>query len=289
VSERRVEPSADAVRSFYRDYHDAIRDKRLESPHPLRRHVHQALLRTTLDCVGDFLGQDARILDAGCGEGALALALATEFAGRGVLVNGVDLSEPNLAAGLARVREAELGERVALQVADLERLPFADESFDVVVSSHVLEHLPSFERGLAELRRVTRDVLVLGLPTCLNPCATVILGGDNFWALSRRSPYAFWLGLARTLGSLGKEGVDEGYVGHKDLPHLWRFPWVMRRQVEQAGFEILRFEAPTLPIPYLPPLLPGGMRLQGAIDRLRTAPILRNLGYGSLLAARKLR
>jgi len=289
MSGRPVEPSADAVRAFYRGYHDAIRDKRLESPHPLRRYVHRALLQTTLDCVADFLRPDARILDAGCGEGALALAMAAEFAARGVRVVGVDLSQPNLAAGILRAREASLEQRVSLQLADLERLPFADESFDVVVSSHVLEHLPSFERGLLELRRVTRDVLVLGLPTCLNPCATVILGGDNFWELSRRSPYAFWLGLARTLASLGKDGVDEGYVGHGDLPHLWRFPWVMRRQVEEAAFEILRFEAPTLAIPYFPALLPGGMRAQGAIDRLRAAPVLRNFGYGSLLAARKIR
>ena len=279
----------DPVRSFYQDFHDAIQDKRLDSPYPLRRYVHRALASATLEMVRHHAFPGARILDAGCGEGALVSDISSALQHQDVTVVGADISTPNIAAGLARTRESPAARPARLLVADLEELPFSDDSFDIVVSSHVLEHLPHFERGLAELHRVTRDVLVLGLPTCLNPCAMVILGGDNYWTISRRTPQAFFLGLARVLGNLGGEGVDEGYVGRKELPHLWRYPWVMRRAVENAGFRILRFEAPTLPIPYLPGLLPLGLRLQKSIDRLRRAPGCRNFGYGSLLSARKVR
>ena len=160
---------------------------------------------------------------------------------------------------------------MSFQVADVEALSFADDSFDIVVSSHVLEHLPNFERGLAEIRRVSRDVAVLGLPTCLNPCASVILGGDNYWQISRRTPVALFLGLYRTFVNLLGEGVDEGYVGRSELPHVWRYPWVLRRQVEAAGYEILRFEAPTIPVPYLASVLPGALWMQSQMDRLRKA------------------
>ena len=281
----------DEVRSFYRQYHDAIGDKRLDSPYPLRRYVHRALQSSTAEAVREFVEPGSRILDAGCGEGALVFAMAEAFEREkreDVCIVGVDLSEPNLAEGRRRAAERPRGKiPISFQVADLERLPFPDDSFDVVVSSHVLEHLPDFEQGLAEIRRVTRDIAVLGLPTCLNPCALAILGGDNYWSVSRRTPYALWLGLWRSLSNLGGEGVDEGYVGKKELPHLWRYPWVLRRQVQASGYNVLRFEAPTIPIPYLPTFVPGLLALQRHLDRLRKAPFFRNLGYGSIVVARK--
>ena len=43
------------------------------------------------------------------------------------------------------------------------------------------------------------------------------------------------------LKNIFKEGVDEGY-GPEKLPHLWRYPWVMKRQLKKAGFEIISFE-----------------------------------------------
>ena len=272
----------DEVRSFYRNYHDNIQDKRLDSPYPLRRYVHRAIQDSTLESVREFVKPGARILDAGCGEGSLVLAMAAAFSQDNVSVTGVDLSEPNLSAGRPRA-----GRDVSFQVADVEALPFADDSFDIVVSSHVLEHLPNFERGLAEIRRVSRDVSVLGLPTCLNPCASVILGGDNYWQISRRTPFALFLGLYRTFVNLLGEGVDEGYAGRSDLPHVWRYPWVLRRQVEAAGYEILRFEAPTIPVPYLASVLPGALWMQSQMDRLRKAPFFRSLGYGSIVVARR--
>lgn len=51
-------------------------------------------------------------------------------------------------------------------VGDVLKMPFEDNSFDVVLCAEVLEHLPfeKFEKGLAELKRVTKKYVVLSLP-----------------------------------------------------------------------------------------------------------------------------
>ncbi|GII84059.1 methyltransferase [Sphaerisporangium siamense] len=99
-----------------------------------------------LALAGDVAGR--RVLDAGCGSGALSAALRD----RGAVVTGIDASATMLA--LARRR---LGDDAALRVADLrDRLPFADGAFDDVVASLVLHYLEDWGPALAELRRVLR-------------------------------------------------------------------------------------------------------------------------------------
>ena len=51
-------------------------------------------------------------------------------------------------------------------VADVRQLPFADNSFDIVLAFEVLEHLPwdDFEKALSELRRVSRKNVILSIP-----------------------------------------------------------------------------------------------------------------------------
>ena len=97
---------------------------------------HLAALRQALEGVES----PARVLDVGTGTGVAALALAHWF--RSAEVVGVDLSPAMLA-------EAERkGSRVRFEVADASRLPFADESFDLVV---LMNAVPFFD----ELARVT--------------------------------------------------------------------------------------------------------------------------------------
>ena len=79
------------------------------------------------------------------------------------------------------------------------------------------------------------------------------------------------------------------------MPHVWRFPWVMRRQIREAGFAIESFEAGPLVLPYLGEYVPAMRRLQPAVDRGRSLPWLRNLGaigslqdYGCLAVCRKM-
>jgi ubiquinone/menaquinone biosynthesis C-methylase UbiE len=92
---------------------------------------------------------DERVLDAGTGAGALALALAPLV--REVV--GID-PVPELLA-LGRERAATLG-NVELVEGDATALPFADESFDLTATLRTLHHVPHPERVIAELARVTR-------------------------------------------------------------------------------------------------------------------------------------
>lgn len=71
-----------------------------------------------------------------------------------VALTGIDLSPGMI--DIARTRAGELGREVALQVGDAERLPFADESFDTVVTTLSLCTIPDDRQAIAEAFRVLR-------------------------------------------------------------------------------------------------------------------------------------
>jgi SAM-dependent methyltransferase len=93
---------------------------------------------------GDVRG--LRVLDAGCGGGALAARLGV----LGAAVTGIDLS-----AGLLRIARERLGPDVPLHRGDLgQPLPFGAGSFDLVVSSLVMHYIADWAPPLREFRRV---------------------------------------------------------------------------------------------------------------------------------------
>lgn len=98
-------------------------------------------LQVTFDAVVETT--PARVLEVGCGEGELAERLVREA---GAVVTAIDQS-PRMVE-LARARG------VNASAADVQDLPFEDESFDVVVAAHMLYHVPDLDRGLEGLARV---------------------------------------------------------------------------------------------------------------------------------------
>jgi len=86
-----------------------------------------------------------RVLEVGCGWGELAEWIARET---GAAVVAVDLS-PRMVE-LARERGIDAS------VGDMQALPFADATFDLVVAAWMLYHVPDLDRGLAEIARVLR-------------------------------------------------------------------------------------------------------------------------------------
>ena len=95
-----------------------------------------------------------RILDAGCGVGGPAMAIARAVPD--VVVDGVTVSEVQAAMARRLVAEAGLSDRVRIHVADFHRLPFADASFDVVVFFEVTGYSPDLEALYREAARVVR-------------------------------------------------------------------------------------------------------------------------------------
>ncbi|MEX1019990.1 MAG: class I SAM-dependent methyltransferase [Litorilinea sp.] len=92
------------------------------------------------------------LLDFGCGIGVYVEALQK----KGVEAWGLEVSAAHVARGLA------LGRRVAHY--DGFTIPHADDSFDTVTAIEVLEHIPHWERSLAEILRVARRRVILSVP-----------------------------------------------------------------------------------------------------------------------------
>ncbi|MCA9319793.1 MAG: methyltransferase domain-containing protein [Planctomycetes bacterium] len=93
-----------------------------------------------------------RVLDLGCGSGLDVFVAATLVGSQGSAV-GVDLTTEML----ARPGQCSTGHgSIQFLVADIERLPFADAAFDLILSNGVLNLVPDKDRAFREMRRVLR-------------------------------------------------------------------------------------------------------------------------------------
>ncbi len=101
-----------------------------------------------LELVGNVAG--ASVLDAGCGEGRFARMLAE----RGAKVSAIDLSTKMIEHALRIESEEPLG--VDYQVRDMCALPFAAETFDLVVAYLSIIDVEDYETALSEITRVLK-------------------------------------------------------------------------------------------------------------------------------------
>ncbi|MBM3403516.1 MAG: class I SAM-dependent methyltransferase [Bacteroidetes bacterium] len=95
------------------------------------------------------------IIDVGCGNGVITNELSRKFE-----IVGVDRSEK----ALSYVKTAKL-------LSDSNAIPLPDQSFDMVFSSELLEHLEeeSLKKTITELKRLTRKYLLVTVPNAENP------------------------------------------------------------------------------------------------------------------------
>jgi ubiquinone/menaquinone biosynthesis C-methylase UbiE len=116
-----------------------------------------AVVGTTLQIVGETLAEAAdvrageRVIDIAAGNGNATLAAARRFAH----VTSTDYVPDLLDKGAARARAEGLD--VQFEVADAEALPFADESFDVALSTFGMMFTPDHARTASEALRVVRS------------------------------------------------------------------------------------------------------------------------------------
>ncbi|MFH1716031.1 MAG: class I SAM-dependent methyltransferase [Planctomycetota bacterium] len=103
-------------------------------------------LRTNLEFLGQTnpLKPDDNILEIGCGIGSLVFELSKQ----GYDVTGIDISREAIAYGLKKYGN------IPLEVQAAESLPYEDESFDVVLSFDLFEHIAEIDRHISEVRRV---------------------------------------------------------------------------------------------------------------------------------------
>lgn len=145
--------------------------------------LYQWHLRAFLQRVYALLehAQPQSVLDAGCGEGFVTRFLAQQ--NPDLRLTGMDLSPDAVAYA-----QEHFGDLATFRTGSLYKLPFSDNSFDVVLCSEVLEHLDDTDRAIAELKRVARRHVLITVP---------------------REPYFKWLNdIGRSLGV----SPDPGHV-----------------------------------------------------------------------------
>jgi ubiquinone/menaquinone biosynthesis C-methylase UbiE len=125
--------------------------------------------RLTERHMGDVAGKT--VLEIGCGQGAFAKLLAE----RGAFLTAADFSRIAVEATSALLHGIP---NAVVCVADVERIPISDESFDLVISQETLEHVPDPRKGLSELVRVTKrgGRLIVTTPNYLSPIGLYRLG-----------------------------------------------------------------------------------------------------------------
>jgi 2-polyprenyl-3-methyl-5-hydroxy-6-metoxy-1,4-benzoquinol methylase len=122
----------------------------------------------TIDFRYFYLKPGSRVLDAGCGTGR---HLCEALRPHGVDVVGIDLNREDLfrtKEALSFLKKEKNGSWM-VAMADITKLPFKDEAFDIIICSEVLEHIPENISAINELMRVLKrgKDLVVSVPSFL--------------------------------------------------------------------------------------------------------------------------
>lgn len=124
--------------------------------------LQQQIRDTEWASIAEFIPNGSKFLDVGCGAGyAMQSAEEEKFCS----TTGID-PDPG-AHGVGRYENSRIRKEFKIIQGFSENLPFEDETFDVVYSSHVLEHVNDEGKTLSEINRVLKKsgVLIIGMPT----------------------------------------------------------------------------------------------------------------------------
>ncbi len=183
-----------------------------------------AVIETLSGYVG-FEPAGSRVLDIGCGDAGVLIALAE----RGAKCAGIELDRKSLRR--AHLRAEEHGVQLDLREGVAEELPFPDGSFDLVLLDNVLEHVTDQRRTLAEIRRVLAQGGLLYMVTP-KPLALYSLWNDPHYDLAGLvlMPRRMQIWYFEKVRGAGAGAYDVGTIPTR--PRL-------RRLLHEAGFTSL--------------------------------------------------
>ena len=165
--------------------------------------------------LGELFAQAApeSVLDIGCGEGVLTERWARALASGRVV--GTDLEDPKLRAEWATRTRPNL----RFEAMVVETLSFADDEFDLVAATEVLEHVSDPELALAEMARVARRWLLVSVPH------------EPLWRVLNVARGAYVRDLGNTPGHLNhwsRAGFQRLLSAHGQVVETRSpFPWTM--------------------------------------------------------------
>ena len=168
--------------------------------------------------------QGVEFLDAGCGTGLFSAGAAA----RGAAVTSLDVGE----GLLSKVAEKCDSVRV---VGDVQHLPFDDQSFDIVLSTEVIEHLRSPATGVQELARVLRPggTLVLSTP---NHAWHWLVTMANVLRLRPYEGLENWASWDELRGWVRQSGVAiEQMLGFNALPFVHPVTYPLIDRLDRLG------------------------------------------------------
>lgn len=178
-----------------------------DDPIALLRNQHKIEVPWILAEIRRNIGYHASILDMGCGAGLLANDLALS----GHKVTGIDLSTSSLKVAESR----DSTHSVRYQVGDVYKVPFPNESFDVVTVMDLLEHVSDPRRVIAEATRVLRP------------------GGLFFFNTFSKSPLA-WLIVIK-----GMEWFVRNTPADYHVYSLFINPETLNEWLEDVGMQVM--------------------------------------------------
>ena len=126
---------------------DELRVRVDTPPYPNREHVD--FLDFALARIGPIAG--ARVLEVGCGTGALSVYLALN----GARVTGIDVSEENVRIAERRARVNGVSDRATFRAVPVEALADPDGSYDAVIGNQVLHHF-ELDEAMPNIGRLLR-------------------------------------------------------------------------------------------------------------------------------------
>jgi len=137
---------------------------------------------------GLHLRGDERVLDMGCGRGAV-LAMVAKLLSRGHAV-GVDLWTSDQSGNRPEATQRNLimegvADRCELRTGDMLALPFDDNTFDLVIGHAVIHHIPDVELAFREMLRVLKPggrFVICGEPTRYGDQVARRLSRFTWWA-----------------------------------------------------------------------------------------------------------
>jgi 2-polyprenyl-3-methyl-5-hydroxy-6-metoxy-1,4-benzoquinol methylase len=148
---------------------------------PISNFLVKHFLKVAGDAYLSIVNRD-RYLEAGCGEGHMSRYIISQKRPNEIFAFDIDKKEVDDAS-------KNLPEATIL-AASIYEIPFESDYFDIVVCFEVLEHLEEPHKGLEELRRVSRNQLILSVPR------------EPLWRIMNMVRFKYWNRLGNTPGHL---------------------------------------------------------------------------------------
>ena len=195
-------------------------------------HAQGADLETLAALVADRA--QARVLDLGCGGGHVSFAVAAQVHE----VVAYDLSPEMLGVVARAAAERGLGNLVTQQ-GMVERLPFADASFDFVLSRYSAHHWLDLDAGLREAARVLRPGGVAAFVDAVAPAAPVVDTYFQAIELLRDPSHVRDYSRAEWEAAIARAGLLAGAVTAYRVRLVFK-TWVERMRTPKVQVEAIR-------------------------------------------------